>query len=131
MRPLADTLLAKLNVATAADSGLDEAIGIYFGWRRRKSWFGRNYWVDPNGLATRRLPKWTSDFHEALALLPADLNVDVSFHPDGRLTLHSHQDNQAPRRISDTATPAISICIEAIRLREAARTPQVPAAALA
>ena len=123
------TIIAKLEAATDGSRELDAAIAESIGWTRDQRDINGNWrWLAPKGPYTQLLPKWTTSIDAALTLVPEDWAGQGSIHwpgyDAGRLInrafvrLHHYlSSGGGPRVDGYGATPALALCITALKAR--------------
>lgn len=137
------TMIEKLERADGPDRGLDRAIAKMIGWHRVEprftrskhgAWISPDDWIGENSNGSpildglrrttmyREVPSYTASIDTAMTLVPEGLmwSVQTDFGLPGRARLWgSVLPSQAAARSwnTDGATPAIALCIAALRAR--------------
>lgn len=114
-------LIEKLESATEGSRELDAQIATVLGFK--VSWAGKAkhilmYWCPLGQPAARRVPRWTTSLDTALTLVPEEWHITISGQNDtwaGRL-----EHMRKPEQIGLAATPALALCIAALKAQEKA-----------
>lgn len=118
-------LIERLERATGPDSELDEAIALVLGWTHQKMrGDAKPYWRKP-GVTEYYMrsivPAYTASLDAALTLVPEGWMWDVS--SSGCAWIMRNDDSICDSQIviGGVKSPAIALCIAALRAREAAK----------
>lgn len=139
-------LITRLLAATAPDRALDEEIALAAGWQCMRDWLGQ-WWRPPGGTfatSVSRVPRFTGCMEDALKLLPPSTETQkygatVWVMPDGtgraRVWCQVKDDSAEGGWATDVvpgnpglpenkgATPALAVCVAALRARATEGTP--------
>ena len=114
-------LIAKLEKASEGSRELDCDIPESLGWPvRRKPPSYKNPWCRaPEWKSIRTVPHYTTNIDAALQLVPEGFQWEVRHIPTDEGSNYSAQANWQPTGRCYAATPALALCIAALKARMA------------
>lgn len=132
MTALSD-LIARLEAAKEGSEEISREIAEAIGWRQEyvgddsRGYFVPRYavWFDPSNArkeAGQLYPPFSQSLDAALTLVPADRNTILKiYEPGEHVAFCLPKDGGRSETWTKAATPALALCIAALKAREAAR----------